>query len=287
MDAWLQTHDGRRFPLAGAGWIGRLPENTVMLDHPGVLRRHALIQPHGPSGYWLVDFGSRNGVTLNRRRITEPMRVNDGDEIEIAGHRLIFHERTRPAKVSGANSGAWRTTEPLSEPFVPVGHGMILMTPDGKVQSISGHAQEWLEVYFQTRDDAQRLPVELEDWLQRQRPVSRAKSSAPAREIFSVEKNRKRLSVKIAEDSAEQLLLLLTEQESIFSAPLLERLGLTEREGEVLHWLAEGKSNPEIAIILNASPRTVGKHVEHIFEKLGVESRTAAMLYVMELLGKI
>lgn len=79
----------------------------------------------------------------------------------------------------------------------------------------------------------------------------------------------------------------MTESETIFSAPLLDRLGLTEREGEVLHWLAEGKSNPEIGIILGASPRTVGKHVEHIFEKLGVQSRAAALLYVMETLGRI
>jgi DNA-binding CsgD family transcriptional regulator len=62
---------------------------------------------------------------------------------------------------------------------------------------------------------------------------------------------------------------------------------LTEREGQVLHWLAEGKSNPEIAVILGASPRTVGKHVEHVFSKLGVESRTAALLCIMEILGKI
>jgi DNA-binding CsgD family transcriptional regulator/pSer/pThr/pTyr-binding forkhead associated (FHA) protein len=287
MDAWLQTNDGRRFPLAGAGSIGRLPENTVALNDPGVSRRHALIHAHGQSGYWLVDFGSRNGVMLNRRRLTEPMRVNDGDQIEIAGHRLIFHEQKRPQKNSRADSAVWRTTESLTETFVPVGHGVILLAPDGKVRSISGHAQEWLEVYFQKLDGELRLPAELEDWLQRQRPVSKHKSSSPAREIFSVEKNRKRLSVKIAEESPDQLLLLLTEHESIFSPPLLARLGLTEREGEVLHWLAEGKSNPEIAIILGASPRTVGKHVEHIFEKLGVESRTAALLCVMEILGKI
>jgi len=162
-----------------------------------------------------------------------------------------------------------------------------LLKPDGKVQSISGHAQKWLEIYFQKCDGELRLPLALEDWLQRQRRDSKTKSPSPAREIFSVEKNRKRLSVKIAEESPDQLLLLLTEHESIFSAPLLSRLGLTEREGEVLHWLAEGKSNPEIAIILGASPRTVGNHVEHIFEKLGVESRTAALLYVMEILGKI
>src|SRR5262249_52971773 len=132
--------------------------------------------------------------------------------------------------------------------------------------------------------EGQRLPVELEEWLKRSKRGGKAPISHDG---FEVEKDRKRLSVKLAEERVDQVLLLLTEHESIFSSPLLKRLGLTEREGEVLHWLAEGKSNPEIAIILGMSPRTAGKHVEHIFEKLGVESRAAALLYVMEIMGKI
>lgn len=51
---------------------------------------------------------------------------------------------------------------------------------------------------------------------------------------------------------------------------------LTPRETEVLSWLAKGKTNRDIAEILGMSPRTVNKHLEHIFEKLGVETRAAA-----------
>ena len=51
---------------------------------------------------------------------------------------------------------------------------------------------------------------------------------------------------------------------------------LTARESEVLLWVARGKTNRDIAEILGMSPRTVNKHLEHIFEKLGVETRTAA-----------
>lgn len=57
---------------------------------------------------------------------------------------------------------------------------------------------------------------------------------------------------------------------------LSQNLPLSAREGEVLAWLANGKSNKDIATILNLSPRTVTKHVEQIFTKLGVENRTAA-----------
>src|SRR5205085_10849102 len=51
---------------------------------------------------------------------------------------------------------------------------------------------------------------------------------------------------------------------------------LTIRESKVLHWLAAGKSNAEIAELLAISPSTVGKHLERIYDKLGVENRTAA-----------
>lgn len=51
---------------------------------------------------------------------------------------------------------------------------------------------------------------------------------------------------------------------------------LTLREREVLRWLALGKSNAEIGAILRISAATVGKHLEHIYPKLGVENRTAA-----------
>ena len=57
---------------------------------------------------------------------------------------------------------------------------------------------------------------------------------------------------------------------------LAELLGLTRREAEVLHWLCQGKSTRDIAVILGLSPRTVNKHLEQIFTKLGVENRTAA-----------
>jgi DNA-binding response OmpR family regulator len=56
----------------------------------------------------------------------------------------------------------------------------------------------------------------------------------------------------------------------------LNEAALTPRETEVLSWLAKGKTNRDIADILAMSPRTVNKHLEHVFEKLGVETRAAA-----------
>jgi len=67
--------------------------------------------------------------------------------------------------------------------------------------------------------------------------------------------------------------------------PLEEVLGLTPRVAESLLWLAQGKTNGEIATILGNSESTVKKHVLEIFTKLGVETRTAASLRALEVLS--
>ncbi len=69
-----------------------------------------------------------------------------------------------------------------------------------------------------------------------------------------------------------------TDEEAALDPQRLRVLGLTAREAEVLHWMAEGKSNADIASILQISSRTVEKHIEAIYAKLGVETRTAALL---------
>jgi DNA-binding NarL/FixJ family response regulator len=75
----------------------------------------------------------------------------------------------------------------------------------------------------------------------------------------------------------ETMLLLALGDNRNGDAARLEQASLTPRESEVLSWLAKGKTNRDIADILGMSPRTVNKHLEHIFDKLGVETRTAAV----------
>jgi len=73
-------------------------------------------------------------------------------------------------------------------------------------------------------------------------------------------------------------------EEKIASFPLsaLIHLGLTHRESEILSWVAQGKTNPEIGTILGISPRTVQKHLERVYSRLGVENRHAAMRMVLD-----
>ena len=78
-------------------------------------------------------------------------------------------------------------------------------------------------------------------------------------------------------DAGKEICLLRFAEKDFRVAPRsLEQFGLTPREAEVLLWVAEGKTNEEIAIILGAKPGTVRKHVENIHRKLGVENRASA-----------
>lgn len=90
---------------------------------------------------------------------------------------------------------------------------------------------------------------------------------------------------RFAERGRDDLTMLVLEEADASPGPAaLMQLGLTAREAEVLYWVAQGKSNPDIATILGAGVRTVHKHVENIFRKLGLETRNAATLAAIGIL---
>ena len=80
--------------------------------------------------------------------------------------------------------------------------------------------------------------------------------------------------------------MLLEEQQSAsFSIAALALLGLTHREAEVLFWIAKDKSNAGIARVLGCCEGTVRKHLEHVYTKLGVQTRMGAVMTALEKLG--
>ena len=83
----------------------------------------------------------------------------------------------------------------------------------------------------------------------------------------------------------EHLLRLIEGKIGDDRALLKQKLTVTEREAEVLLWIARGKSNRDIAEILELSPRTVNKHLEQIYAKLGVENRTSAAALAVRTIG--
>jgi DNA-binding NarL/FixJ family response regulator len=98
------------------------------------------------------------------------------------------------------------------------------------------------------------------------------------------------VSVEIAlteSDQPTELLVKITEVGETAKVALLEaRSGLTHREAEVLLWVSYGKTNRTISEILGISPRTVNKHLEQIFKKLGVETRAGATAFAVRVMGE-
>ncbi len=88
-----------------------------------------------------------------------------------------------------------------------------------------------------------------------------------------------------APGEGQLLLLTLRERPAPPSPAQLAPLGLTPRETEILFWVAQGKTSPEIALILDTALETIKRHVKNFLPKLGVETRLAAALKAMELLG--
>ncbi len=137
---------------------------------------------------------------------------------------------------------------------------VVLVAKDGRIVFSSRLAEALLHRFFPGHE-AGRLPARLE---------------APDSPLHVRH---------FAEPGRDDLRLLILEEPNHPPGPAaLLKLGLTPREAEVLYWLAQGKSNPDIATILGAGVRTVHKHVENIFRKLGLETRNAAALVAIEIL---
>lgn len=153
--------------------------------------------------------------------------------------------------------------------------GLVVLAEEGRVRLMTQQARAWLTKYFGSPSPPDHLPESLRSWITYQdTQLALADDAPPQRTPLVLEQNGTRLTVRHLCE-IDQCVLLLEEQQTVTPASL-EPLGLTRREAEVLRWVAQGKTNTEIGAILSLSSRTVQTHLEHIFEKLGVETRTAA-----------
>ncbi|MCD2452720.1 MULTISPECIES: response regulator transcription factor [Methylicorpusculum] len=129
------------------------------------------------------------------------------------------------------------------------------------------------------------------DWLEENLPNQLRQLLQPQ---FNKEKgllikvNEKPLEIRyIGQTGANEFLLRLIDlQRPSEIERLRSALPITEREAEVLLWIARGKTNREIGTILSMSPRTVNKHLEQVFRKLNVENRTTAAVFAMKYLNQ-
>ena len=123
-------------------------------------------------------------------------------------------------------------------------------------------------------DNGQNAPEEL---LRATRDALAAEGTDHKTAAFVTARNQRMEVAYLGEIGPGELLFRLTSDDSTAQAETLRRhFGLTSREAEVLVWIARGKSNRDIGDILALSPRTVNKHLEQVFSKLGVENRASA-----------
>ena len=160
---------------------------------------------------------------------------------------------------------------------------VIVLGRDGRVLVASSQAREVLARYFP--DGAVRgrgLPEELDRWVVSQLSQYGAAGKLPGQDTrWQVDRPDSRLVVELLQSGPGPVLHLMEERHSI-PRDAIEAWRLTEREAEVLEWVAEGKTNNEIAGILTMRVRTVDKHCERVYQKLGVENRTAAVRRVLD-----
>ena len=173
------------------------------------------------------------------------------------------------------------------------GLAVVMLNPDLTPEWMTPAAAAWLGQG--TKGEGQfSLPVPLSSWLEEK---TVGQSSDKASDFCDFQSNGVALRARLpfepgtrtpTRDSQPQgeqriparLLQLEKRGSSATKVSPLSTFGLTQRETEVLIWVARGKTNKDIADILGLSPRTVNKHLEHVYVKLGVETRTAAAAFV-------
>jgi len=148
------------------------------------------------------------------------------------------------------------------------GNAVIAMSPrDGKIVWQTPLARTLMQGYL--------VDSELTTWLT---ATQNAHSQGQSHPPLTLARGSRRLIFSAAEYSEdEQWMIVLREESDVAQIEkLMAAFKLTQRESEVLNWLIKGKTNRDIGEILGTSPRTINKHLEHVFVKLGVETRTSA-----------
>lgn len=185
----------------------------------------------------------------------------------------------QPAEVLariGAHVQSARRVSRARDAIEASGSAIVVVDDSGKPILRTRQAMRWLAAFFETGQDEPVLPLEVWRWMQ-----EAMGGGAPA--VYARDRGERRLQMTYGGPVTGGGFLLKLEEEhrAATPVPLADTYNLTPRELEVLLWVAKGKTNRDIGDILGMSPRTVNKHLEHIYEKLGVETRTAAAALAM------
>lgn len=166
------------------------------------------------------------------------------------------------------------------------GRFLLSTTPAGRVLWATPQATVLLSlVTTALPGDALMLPEAVCRWLENR--SSNLNELEPAVFELAIGATARRLRMSyVGQIGPDELLLRIVEDDGLPPEQVLKaRLNITQREAEVLMWLARGKANRDIGEILGLSPRTVNKHLEQIYAKIGVENRAAAAALAVTMLA--
>jgi len=196
----------------------------------------------------------------------------DAGGVDYVTKPIVIEEMLARIRVHLANA---RLTQSARAALDVSGRFLLAVSRQGRIVWATPQAQKLLSENLAVGSgDEFVLPDTMLRWLE-QAQNGKAGSRAQAMASFPEnEQLRLQYMGKLAPN--EFLLRLAKDSGGDTPAEFSSELGLTAREGEVLSWLSKGKTNRDIAQILGLSPRTVDKHLEQIYAKLGVENRTAA-----------
>jgi DNA-binding response OmpR family regulator/DNA-binding CsgD family transcriptional regulator len=185
---------------------------------------------------------------------------------------IVIEEMLARIRVHLANA---RLTQSARAALDVSGRFLLATSRHGKIMWATPQAQKLLsDNLAAAADDELVLPQSMLQWLEQAQKAKAGPKALPAASFPNNEQLTLQYMGKLGPN--EFLLRLAKDSSPDLPAEFSSDLGLTSREGEVLSWLSKGKTNRDIAQILGLSPRTVDKHLEQIYTKLGVENRTAA-----------
>lgn len=172
--------------------------------------------------------------------------------------------------------------ENVGEGLDAIHRAVILAGVDGRIHWQSPLAGEWLAEFFHGERAARRLPASIARWLS-----CLQKPSPGGLPFYSEFRGPARAGCRLLiycgrTRSGEFVLALIRERMKV-DLEAAKSFGLTPREAEILFWISEGKTRPEMGAILGISWRTIAKHMEHLFAKLRVENRLEAQRIGLEL----
>ena len=185
---------------------------------------------------------------------------------------IVIEEMLARIRVHLANA---RLTQSARAALDVSGRYLLAVSRQGKIMWATPQAQKLLSDNLAAgANDELVLPEPMLQWLEQAQKGKAGSKTAAMASFPNDEQLRLQYMGKLGPN--EFLLRLAKDTSTNAPAEFSSELGLTTREGEVLSWLSKGKTNRDIAQILGLSPRTVDKHLEQIYAKLGVENRTAA-----------